>query len=199
MTLDFKVPTETRPWGQHELWQRDKEKCDGSRELWPVLCIWRCEWAGGKSPSVDRTLIIKGLGMRFDVEAAKSYWSTFSDFVKIRSGRVRWCVQREHIWNKETQRRLRWRSRLEGRMRPCDVLAWGGRAEAEKWAGVWEIPRRKSDVVNDWRGEMCSDSLISIRRDRGMLCLLLSWGTGRGSKSGAKIMCSTWTYGVDSR
>lgn len=84
-------------------------------------------------------------------------------------------------------------------MRLCDVLVWGGRVEAEKWVGVWEILRRKSDVVNDWRGEMCSDFLIFIRRDRGMFCFLLSWGIGRGSKFGVKIMCFIWIYGVDSR
>ena len=34
-----------------------------------------------------------------------------------------------------------------GKMRPCDALAGGGRAESEKWAGARRVLRRKSDGV----------------------------------------------------
>lgn len=70
--------------------------------------------AGDKAPAASRALVIKGLGVRFGIEAARA-----TEKLSL------------------------------GKMRPCDALAWGGRAESEKCAGARSILRRKSDGVGN--------------------------------------------------
>lgn len=56
---------------------------------------------------------------------------------------------------------------------PC----WqGGGAELERWTEAWKMLRRKSEVVKDWQGGMCSD--YSIPKVGEMLSLLLRGKAG---------------------